>query len=148
MGLHFFNMSELETYLPGIKPLKDEDDLGHIARYWLNIVFEDVLSVTKQTSFPGSMVVSLTRDKLELLQGQKMIHVPYKNQEIEAWLKPAPRTIPPLHLVPQKHQVDNVPTEDTVEKLECSLSELMIDFSRFEVSKPWYGLKDFIVKLT
>lgn len=134
-------------YLPGVKALKEEDDISHITRYWLNIPFEDVLSVTKQTSFPGAMVVSLTREKLGLLQGQKMIHMPYKRQEIEAWLKPAPRTIPPLHLVPQKHQMDNVPTEDTVQKLDCSLSELTIDFAHFEVSKPWYGLNDFIVKL-
>lgn len=141
-------MTEIETYLPGIKPLTENHEMSHIARYWLNVAFEDVLSVTKQTSFPGSMVVSLTRDKLPMLRGQKMIHMPYKQQEIDAWLKPAPRTIPPLHLVPQKNQMDNVPTEDTVEKQDMLLSDLKIDFQYLLVSKPCYGLNDFIVKIS
>ena len=65
------------------------------AQYLCNFAYSDVLDPCKNSKFPGTLVVSLFRQDLEKIQGYPRIHVPYKKEEIIAWIHPVSRQIPP-----------------------------------------------------
>ena len=58
--------------------LTTDDNEAGIVRYLCNLPFTDVLDPCRNSKFPGTMVVSLARKDLSLLNGVPHIHTPYK----------------------------------------------------------------------
>lgn len=69
----------------------------NIVRFFVNLPFSsDKFDAHKNVAFPAPMVVSLSRKDFEVIQGFPMQHIPYKPDEITAWMKPCTVQIPPL----------------------------------------------------
>jgi hypothetical protein len=71
-------------------------DYCDAVQYMCNLVFSEHLNVCKNSKFPGTMVVSLSRKELPLISGVRPIHRPYLPCHINAWLKHSNRPIPNL----------------------------------------------------
>jgi hypothetical protein len=67
-----------------------------IVKFFVNLGFGDQLDPCKNSKFPGSMVVSVSRKDVPTIKGYPMHHIPYKPTEIVAWLHPVVHQIPPL----------------------------------------------------
>ena len=69
----------------------------NIVRFFVNLPFaSEIFDVHKNVAFPAPMVVSLSRKDFEVIKGFPMKHIPYKPDEITAWMKPTNVQIPPL----------------------------------------------------
>ena len=62
--------------------------------YFCNLPFSDHLNVLSNEKFPGTMVAALSNCDLRRMRGIQMIHKPYKQIEISAWMKPLHRRVP------------------------------------------------------
>jgi hypothetical protein len=94
-----------------------------VVRYLCNIPFSDVLDPCKNSKFPGTMVVSLSRDDLHFLKGIPCIHMPYKPEEIISWVNPKKRQIPPVFFE-KKHK----PRKTISCKKDTHLDVMCLDF--------------------
>lgn len=81
--------------LLGFQPCEHLDTVTSV-RYLCNLTYSDVLDVSKNQKFPGTMVVSLSREHLPLLRGQPSSHLPYKPTDLWPWLEAMERPVPPL----------------------------------------------------
>ncbi len=67
-----------------------------VVKFFVNLAFGEHLDPCKNSKFPGSMVVSVSRKDIPTIKGYPMHHIPYKPTEIIAWLHPVVHQIPPL----------------------------------------------------
>lgn len=65
-------------------------------QYLCNLPFAEVLHPTKNHKFPGTMVVSLTREHLPLLVGAPPQIVPYEKTHLFPWWEKHLRVVPPI----------------------------------------------------
>lgn len=70
--------------------------IRNAAHYLCNLSYSDVLDACANRSFPGTMVVSLSRKDLPKLQGLPPHHVLYDETHIKSWLFPTVRHVPEM----------------------------------------------------
>jgi hypothetical protein len=79
---------------------KQQGEHAAIVHYFSNLPYSEVLDARRSNKYPGTMVTSLMRKNLRLFSGQHTQHKAYKPDEIEAWMQPVQRRVPPLYFVP------------------------------------------------
>jgi hypothetical protein len=113
----------------------EDVETNNCLKFLCNTAFSDMIDPCRNTKFPGSMVVSLSRASLPKLKGRASIHVPYKDTDIIPWINPVVRHIPPFQFLehvqaaPDRHTVSNLP----------SLSETKYDLDTIKLD---FGLED------
>ena len=78
-------MESLPEMLPTLYKTLNQDE-SNVARYIINYVFGGYLNPKKNDKFPGSMVVSMSREQLGLLDGRRPEHVSYTLQELSKYI--------------------------------------------------------------
>jgi hypothetical protein len=81
----------------GIFPTSDSG-ITQCVVYLSNLSFSDVLDTCKNSKFPGSLAVSISRSMIPRLQGYNSHHVGYEAAHILTWFNPVQRTIPTMNL--------------------------------------------------
>lgn len=86
----------IPTEVFSVGQVSEVDDLPTIQclKYACNLPFGDVLNVFKNYKFPGQMVVSISKQHLKLIRGQRPPHIPYKVTDILPWFSSKPHKIP------------------------------------------------------
>lgn len=92
--------------------IANEEDTN-VMKFLCNLAFHDITYPCKSNSFPGTQVTSLHQKHLTLLQGLSRRHIPYKPEEIVAWLCPVDRPIPPFNF---EDKIRNQPSIETSHK--------------------------------
>jgi hypothetical protein len=82
-----------------VRPAKDLDTT-HAIQYLCNLAFpESLVEPCANTKFPGSLVVSLSRQDVQKIRGTCPVHRPYKEAHILAWMTPMERHIPTVSIM-------------------------------------------------
>ncbi len=81
-------------------------DVSQVTQYLVNLCFEELVSATSNTKFPGTQVVALERKDLPLVHGLRPCHAPYQNSELDSWLVPKAVTIPALRFAQRWHAAE------------------------------------------
>ena len=111
----------------GVVLCEDDDTLTSV-RYLCNLAFSDVIDPTKNSKFPGTLVVSLNRTSLPGLKGQSNCHLPYKATDILPWIQPVDRQTPPTIHISHNTVVYHPPKRISYLKTNKDFNTLKMDF--------------------
>jgi len=76
-----------------------ENECAQCVQYLCNLAFADMgapFDPCKNTKFPGTLVVSVSRAMLPRIRGRPSVHKAYSQTDILPWINPVERHIPPL----------------------------------------------------